>query len=204
MNFFRLSFVFLLLNNSFVFSQRGALGAIPDEVIDTIEHPTKQFPKLRSNLPKSHDLSFLLPKILSQGQLGSCTSWASAYYAFTIVKRIENKNPSFKPFCPITLHSMLKFYYKQKCSKYNNYCRLVPCKKGSHISFAGDLLKKYGVNQLKSSENLFQCKKVYSLKRYKNRLYKWERLSIRVSSLKRALYENSPIVFQMDTHYSPC
>ena len=94
------------------------------EEIDTIAHPFKEFPELRSPLPVSHDLSYLLPVIGDQDKLGSCVAWSSVYNAFTIVRRIEENDVNYPAFSPIRFHSKLKKQYKIKHNRGGHSCYL--------------------------------------------------------------------------------
>jgi hypothetical protein len=143
----------------------------------------KSFPKTRGELQSSHSLAFLLPPILSQGQLGSCTSWSTAYYGMTILNRIESSNASAAPFSPLNLHSRIKIINYQDCDK------------GSSVPGAMNLCKTNGCKRKETDELLYTCHNVSGQEYYSNKLYDYKMLSLSVYDIKRALLENSPIVF---------
>ena len=135
----------LLLVTSISAQKRHMFGSVFEE-IDTIAHPFKEFPELRSPLPVSHDLSYLLPVIGDQDKLGSCVAWSSVYNAFTIVRRIEENDVNYPAFSPIRFHSKLKKEYKRKYNRTGDtdYRDWSDCKEGSHRSHAADRLQRYG------------------------------------------------------------
>ncbi|MDP4120205.1 MAG: dockerin type I domain-containing protein [Bacillota bacterium] len=85
--------------------QTFALGALQDNTPSISDKPSSGG-VCATNLPTSVDLSQdkYFPPIGSQGEIGSCASWASTYYQFTYqVARLNNwdaKNDATKRFSP--------------------------------------------------------------------------------------------------------
>jgi len=163
-------------------AQNRAMGLV-DKGIDTALVIKKSFPVTRGDLPSSHSLAFLVPPVLSQGNLGSCTSWSTAYYGMSILKRIENKNVSGPVYSPVNLHSRIKVRGYEVCNV------------GSWIGDAMNVAKVYGCKRMGSSENLFDCHSVSGQESYTDKLYDYRALTVSVYDIKRALLENSPVVF---------
>ncbi len=97
------------------------------DLIDDIEIP--------DDLPEAHDLSRFMPPVRSQGQQGSCVSWATAYYLKSYQEKIqfgydyESFNDVMSP----------AFVYNQTKANPN-------CGSGSSIADALEVLKTQGVS----------------------------------------------------------
>jgi len=159
-------------------AQEFALGC-KIETIDSNLVSFKKFKKSRGGLPSSYSLLSYAPEVGDQGQLESCTSWATAYCAMTIVKRIESNNPYLSSFSPMNLHNRLKVYRDED-----------PCSGSSYITDALYLLKNYGCasnyNEVCGYESAFN--------NYNDKLFSYEFLSINTSDFKQSINENSPVV----------
>ena len=159
-------------------AQINNLGLIK-EVFDSNKIAYKTFPTTRGDLPSFYSLQSYSPSPKSQDKLGSCTSWASAYCALTIVKSVEN-GYSVGAFDPLNLHNRLKALRNQEACSYGNY-----------ISQASLMLKNYGCPKFNSTN----CGLESSSKNYSDKLYNYEYLSIDTYSFKYAIsQEKSPIV----------
>lgn len=159
-------------------AQINNLGLIK-EVFDSNKIAYKTFPTTRGDLPSFYSLQSYSPSPKSQDKLGSCTSWASAYCALTIVKSVEN-GYSVGAFDPLNLHNRLKALRNQEACSYGNY-----------ISQASLMLKNYGCPKF----NITNCGLESSSKNYSDKLYNYEYLSIDTYSFKYAIsQEKSPIV----------
>jgi C1A family cysteine protease len=133
---------------------------------------------------KSYSLRPYAPKVMSQGQLGSCVSWASAYAGLTIVKRIEKNNKNLEPFSPLNLYVRYKKHFNED-----------PCSYGACVPFALNILKSNGC----SPYNKFlpnECSKNVSENMvYDDKLYSFDPLnSSSISSIKSAIANNMPVV----------
>ena len=159
-------------------AQINNLGLIK-EVFDSNKIAYKTFPTTRGDLPSFYSLQSYSPSPKSQDKLGSCTSWASAYCALTIVKSVEN-GYSVGAFDPLNLHNRLKALTNQEACSYGNY-----------ISQASLMLKNYGCPKF----NITNCGLESSSKNYSDKLYNYEYLSIDTYNFKYAIsQEKSPIV----------
>ncbi|MFM7667791.1 MAG: hypothetical protein ACKO7D_06335 [Bacteroidota bacterium] len=152
-------FVSLLSQVNYVEAQvdNFELGCLPSA--DTAKSIKKKFPKTRGELQSSHSLEFLLPPILSQGQLGSCTSWSTAYYGMTILKRIENSSINQKPFSPVNLHSRIKVINNEECNT------------GSYIAQALRVLQNNGAAVRVDDELPTVCQSISGSQTYSNKIY---------------------------------
>jgi hypothetical protein len=126
--------VICILIQNVTFAQ-NAKGCIPD-IIDTNMVMLKDFSGLRAPLPSSYSLEAYAPAVGDQGILGSCTSWATNYCAFTMVKRIESGNNYLTPFSALDLHNRIKASNSEP-----------PCSDGARISEALQILQSYGAGR---------------------------------------------------------
>jgi C1A family cysteine protease len=141
-------------------------------------------PKTLSGLPSTFSLKPYAPAVKSQGSLGSCTSWSSAYCAMTIVKGVEI-GLKIEAFDPIDHHNRLKVMSNKDV-----------CSDGNYITKAAELLKYKGA---KIFDDNSVCGYVSANKSYEKKLYDWNYLSISSYNFKYALsQENSPIVIACD------
>ena len=77
----------------------------------------------RKFIPR-YSLENFLPEIGNQGDMGSCTGWATTYYGMTLVKRLEGgiKMPVFSP-----LSTFNRYSFQNKVEPDNNGAWIVPC-----------------------------------------------------------------------------
>ncbi len=169
----------------FSFSQ-NAEGYIIEN-IDTSLIQKKIFSSIGNQLPVNYDLLKLVPRTGDQENVGSCVSWAAAYYALTIVKRAEGEIGSTETFSPLCLHNRLKASENES-----------PCVGGNHIFSALNLLKESGCEKFDSSKNKCSFEPA-SNKHESGKLYAFDPLDISVNQLKYALKENYPIVIGVNT-----
>ena len=167
------------------YAQENNLGLIK-EVFDSNKIAYKSFPKTRGETPSSFSLQSYSPSPKSQEQLGSCTSWASAYCALTIVKGIES-GFSVGAYDALNLHNRLKALTNQS-----------PCSYGNSISQAALMLKNYGCPKFNNTN----CALESSSKNYSDKLYNYEYISINTNNFKYAIsQEKSPLVIAC-TYYT--
>ncbi len=146
---------------------------------DTAKLIHKEIPIIRSGLPQNYSLKNYAPPVGSQGNLGSCTSWASAYCALTICQRIQTGR-NVGPFDPLNLHNRLKALYSKD-----------PCSGGNNVEQAASLLFSNGCLELSNQT----CGFVSAGNDYNYKLFSHESLSISVYDFKYVLsQEKSPIV----------
>ena len=168
-----------------LYGQEFASGLIKENY-DSNMVQLKMAPKTRAGLPSSYSLKKYAPSIGSQGNLGSCASWASAYCALTIVKGVEN-GYQVSAFDPLDLHSRLKVMNNENV-----------CSDGNYSSQAAQILK---LNGAKSFDFSSVCSYISAYKTYTTTLYDYKSLSISSYNFKYALsQENSPIVISCDSY----
>jgi hypothetical protein len=173
--FFYFLFVLIYTCN---YAQKNNFGLIK-EVFDSNKIAYKTFPITRGGLPSFFSLQSYSPSPKSQDTLGSCTSWASAYCAFTIVKSVES-GFYVGAYDPLNLHNRLKALRN-----------LEACTGGNLISQASSMLKNYGCPKYNNTN----CGLASSNKTYSEKLYNYEYLSINTNSFKYAIsQEKSPLV----------
>ncbi len=204
-------FVFFSHNG---YSQRKGIGGA---LKDTLVFVPEKFPVTRGELPVSHSLIDFMPKIKSQGQIGSCVSWSSVYGAMTIAKRIENSDFEEIPFSPIRAHSAYRLYYDSLCEIYSKkkglardpnswYCYFSNCERGAYPNEYLNRIKNYGCPKMEFQENLYICYLSPSHSTfYPDRIYDYSYINANeVLDLKKALLENSPIIITIDYYYDRC
>jgi hypothetical protein len=156
-------FVFFFFGTTHAQEMNFGRGCVISD-IDTSLISKAEFPALRGELPYSYSLKSYAPSVGNQGQLGSCTSWACGYAAFTIVKRIEKSTYSVGPFSPLNL------YNRVKTSRGDS-----PCSDGSTINESLNLLRSSGC-ELYSNYNK-NCDYEYQ-RSYTNKLSDYGQLSL--------------------------
>ena len=182
-----LLFVLFLFNISFVYGQYS-MGCLPENFNNQMV-VKKDYPVQRgSDMPYYFSLAQYAPPVGHQGQLGSCTSWATAYAGLTIVKRIESSNNYISPFSPVDLHNRVKSKNEDN-----------PCLGGAAISSALQMLKYYGADN--SSFNSDFCSFQVPYYSYDNKLHDYEYITVSSYNLKSALYyDKSPIIICMKSY----
>src|SRR5688572_8468640 len=162
------------------YSQLGRGGLL--EKRDTSLILKRNFPRNTFNFPASYSLKKWAPPVLSQGNLSSCTAWSSAYAGFTIIRRMEENDPSLEPFSAINLYNRLKAEDSQD-----------PCYAGGcYVSDACEMLEDHGCAKFKEVDN--SCGYTSASKNYKDKLYNHDELNVSEHDIKSALVKNSPVV----------
>ena len=180
------------------------MGCIYDEEADG---KAQQRPRLMTRdytiLPEAYSIKQFCPTPKSQGGHGTCTAWSTTYGARTICEAINNNwtnadSISEEAFAPI-------FIYKQLNSS-------TECSQGISIFNALQLLQEKGAPKLNSFDVL--CADSIPLPlfaeaaRYKidafTQLYNdyTPERKDKVAEIKKALYENHPVVFSLKTYRS--
>jgi C1A family cysteine protease len=132
----------------------------------------------------SYSLRPFAPNVMSQGQLGSCVSWASAYAGLTIVKRIEKNNKNFEPFSPLNLYVRYKKHFQED-----------PCDDGASIPLALNILKNNGCATFNNFLPNECSKNVSENIVYDDKLYLFAPLnSSSINSIKSAIAGSMPVV----------
>lgn len=81
-------------------------------------------PWYKSKLIPRYSLENYLPAIGDQGDIGSCTGWATTYYGMTIVKRIE-RGMNMPVFSPLSTYN--RYSYLDKKSPDASGAWILPC-----------------------------------------------------------------------------
>jgi len=148
---------------------------------DLGENPSKIETK-SSKLLTSYSLEAYLPEIGNQGDLGSCVGWATTYYAFTMVKRIEH-GIDYPVFSPLSTYN--RYCYMDKKPALQGGAHFIPClnllmKKGSPT--VKDYTLPYGA--MDADKTIYQ-----------DRLIGYEELQTNnAEQIKYALIQNRPVV----------
>lgn len=137
----------------------------------------------KEKLPKSYSLKEYAPEVKSQGQLGSCVSWATAYAGLTIVKRIEQANKTAPSYSPLNLYIRIK---KKKGEE--------PCSYGANIFYALNVLVKKGCSIFSKFKN--DCSAyVETDKEYSDKLYSFSEItSSNIEKIKMSIANKMPVV----------
>jgi len=155
---------------------------IPDH--DTAMVLKKKFPVSRSGLPVKYSLLEYAPPAGNQNPYPNCTSWSTAYCAFTIVDRISSSNRYAEPFSAMDLHNRIMAYDGNQT-----------CESGAAISTALHLLSQYGCLRSKS----IGCSNVSATVNYPSKLYDYANVTVNVDDIKSAIVQKCPVVIAVET-----
>jgi len=168
-------------------------GCIIDPEIEK-RFKKEDLPIKKGGLSNAVSLKKYCPPVGDQGQVGSCTGWATTYAAFTIVRRIECKN-NIGPFSPLSTYNKIKtgrYPFQNDCA-------------GSSPRDALNLLKNYGSPEYQDYNNI--CKKDTEDNKYYNKLHNFRTLNCQgelgVNNIKVALDNNEPVVIAMHVYDVP-
>ncbi len=132
-------------------------------------------------IPYAYSLRSYAPPVLSQGDLGSCVSWANAYAGLTIVKGVE-QNQKVDPYSPLNLYVRYKKLVGQKT-----------CSDGANIPYALNLLKNNGClkfNLFKNSCDVDVSKDV----EYSDKLFSYSIIDKNdINQIKSAISSKMPV-----------
>ena len=176
-------------------------GLLPDDgTYDLQPRKAQLITRDYTILPQKYSLKKYCPKVKSQAQYGTCTSWATAYAARTIAEAISKgwdsqEHITREAFSPIFVYAQIK-----SPGDYN-------CKKGSRISDAMSLLKSRGVskynqfnvlcadrvsNDLLASAALHKIDNYFTLFSINCKSYQEK-----INKTKKAICEDCPVVIAM-------
>lgn len=156
-------------------------------IIDTIDIDSID---VNNNLPKSFSLKKYAPKVMSQGQLGSCVAWSTTYAGFTIVKRIEQENAANPVYAPLNLYVRMKSLLGES-----------PCGDGAYIPYALNLLRRNGCAFFNSSP--VECSKVRvnNDSKYRDKLFQFDKIEpSNLNKIKKAISNKMPIIFGINCY----
>jgi len=185
----------ILVFTLFAFSKMPSLGLIFDDVAYMNTPKTASLTTKDANIPSSASIKAYAPRVGDQGQTGTCTAWATAYGARTILESVVyNRHNLYK-----TTQNVFSPYYI-----YNQIRLEQGCKRGTIIRDALKLMQEEGV--VKFSQFGEICSKQIAYKdrelasAYKIQGYK--RLSNlnstnKIFPVKKSISEKNPVVIGM-------
>lgn len=182
------------------------MGCLPETDVASIPKQAQLMERDLKNLPSSYSLLQYCPTPQSQGQYGTCTSWATAYAFRTILEAINhgwtNKEQiTREAYSPLFIYAQIKDRNDSNCSK------------GSCISHAMKLMRDVG----NVKKNMFDvmCADVVSNSLRENaathKIGSYSALvsfgqyviePVKISLVKKALSENQPVVVGMQVYSS--
>lgn len=202
--------ILLSLNIGIVYSQSNnqeyGTGCLPETDVRSLPKQAQLMEKDFKDLPSSVSLVRYCPTPQSQGQYGTCTSWATAYAFRTILDAIrydwtDKQKINKEAYSPLFIYAQIKSPYDANCSK------------GSAISDAMKRLRDVGVvkkysfdvmcastipNNLLSSASLNKISSFSTLVTYGQHVME----PVKISLVKKALSEKQPVVIAMHVYPS--
>jgi len=134
----------------------------------------------------SYSLEDYLPAIGDQGDVGSCVGWATTYYGFTIIKRMEH-GKDYPVFSPLSVFNRFSYFKGTD-----------PCQNGAYIDECLNILVSKG-SPFEKDYDKPNCSVDPSKKRFKDCLYNYERLQHNnATQIKLALANNNPVIIGMN------
>ncbi len=173
-------------------------GLLPDD--GTYETLPMQAPLVtRGILPSSYSLLKFCPEVKSQGGYSTCTGWATAYAARTILEAVKQEWTdreliTREAFSPLFVYAQIK------------NPAAVNCNIGTSITDALYLMKEKGVSKYSQldvqcadnvSNDLMGPAKRYKIDGFKILLRSADDTATKLSNVKRAISENKPVVIGM-------
>ncbi len=152
-----------------------------------------------SNLPTSHSLKQYAPTPSSQGQHGTCTGWATAYAARTILEAQQNQWTD-KNTITANAFSAAYLYHLIKDKD------VINCSRGTHINQAMEILKTKGVAKHSDFPTLCATSipdaihlkaSQFKIKDYTRLFNGDEAYEVKIKSIKKAISQNFPVVIGM-------
>ena len=141
---------------------------------------------INSMMLRRYSMEEYLPEIGDQGIVGSCVGWATTYYGFTILKRIEH-GKDYPAFSPLSIFN--RFSYLNKTD---------PCSNGAYIDQCLNLLVAKGCPYVKDYDKP-NCSVDASKIKYKDCLFDFQRLQENnAKQIKMALTNNNPVIVGMN------
>lgn len=144
----RKTLFFLLILTTLAFSQTYYKGLVfDDEAYQNTPTTAKLLTRDLELLPPSVSLRPYAPTVGSQGQTGTCTAWATAYGARTILESIT-KHREYSPQTDSAVFS--------PSFVYNQIRRDQGCKRGTNIERALTLIQNQGVMMITNMVEVFR------------------------------------------------
>lgn len=207
-HFFILGCFLMCINNSHAQSENieFGMGCLPETDVASLPKQPQLMERDFKELPSSYSLLQYCPEPRSQGQYGTCTSWATAYAFRTILDAIRygwtNKEQITKEaYSPLFIYAQIKNPYDADCQK------------GSAISDAMKRLRDVGA--VKKSAFDVMCASMvpaYIMDAASpNKISSFSTLitygqyviePVKISLVKKAISENQPVVIAMHVYPS--
>jgi hypothetical protein len=190
-------FISLLLFVSSAFSEVYHTGLLfDDEAYDNAPRSATLLTRDISRLPTSISLEAYAPRVGSQGRTGTCTGWATAYGARTILEslsyhRLNKTETTQNVFSPSYVYNQIRLDSS--------------CQGGSYIHHALELMVNQGV--AKWNRFGFDCNRAIGYQDQQNaspyKIQGYKTLFARkgknkVQLVKKALSQNKPVVIGME------
>jgi C1A family cysteine protease len=142
--------------------------------------------KTNLSMLSRYSLEEYLPEIGNQGDVGSCVGWATTYYGFTIIKRLEH-GKDYPVFSPLSVFNRFSYF-----KGFN------PCDNGAYIDECLSLLVSKGCPFEKDYDKP-NCSVDPTRKRFNDCLFNFERLQHNnATQIKLALANNNPVIIGMN------
>lgn len=202
--------IFFPLNIGIVSSQtiiqEYGMGCLPETDVASIPKQAQLMERDLKNLPSSYSLLQYCPTPQSQGQYGTCTSWATTYAFRTILDAIrydwtDKQKITREAYAPLFIYAQIK-------NPYDSGCR-----QGSHISDAMKKLRDVGAVKKSSfdvmcassvSSSLISSASINKISNFSCLVTYGQHVMepVKVSLIKKALSEKQPVVIAMNIYPS--
>lgn len=180
------------------------MGLLPDDGrYDKLPRKAELLTRSYTILPKSHTLKQYCPDVRSQGQHGTCTSWATVYAARTIAEAVnkgwtDKERITSEAFSPLFVYALIKDNVNPNDKD---------CQTGTYISDALELMKEKGVPKISSldvlcadyiKETLMHDACHYKIEDYCTLFgYTEEDPNEKIRKVRKALSEDRPVIIGM-------
>ncbi|MCD8296978.1 MAG: DUF4384 domain-containing protein [Prevotella sp.] len=181
------------------------MGCLPEPHPESLPAQAQLMTRDYDNLPSSYSLKKYCPTPQSQGQYGTCTSWATAYAFRTILESIsrnwtDKDEITKEAFSPLFIYAQIKDPYDYNCSK------------GTFVSAAFKSLKNIGAAK-KTLFDVYCASRIpddvmataapYKIDDYKTLFVNsFMTESAKIQVVKKALCNNQPVVIAMKVYPS--
>jgi hypothetical protein len=176
-----------------------------DEEYAQIDQKATLTRSLYSNIPAKYSLKKYAPQVKSQGSFGTCVGWASAYAALTIAEAIQSERSrkeeiTAEAFSPGFVYTQIKYASDDNCTY------------GSHIHDALELMKTKGAAKYNAmsevncpgyiSQEVFSQALNHTIEDYAKLFGLYDNNSFKISSTKKSLSQNNPVIIGMNVPHS--
>ena len=202
-----LSILLLLIVGTYAFGQKRYMTGLPPDDGRYNKLPRKAGLLTRSyvSLPSKHSLQAYCPIAKSQGQHGTCASWATGYAARTIAEAVrygwtDQSKVTSEAFSPIFVYTMIK-------QRDDNDCQF-----GAYINEALELMKTKGVAKMAAfdvlcaeyiREDLKSAARPYTIDDYSTLFDMFcDNPAEKITKVKKSLCEDRPVVIAMHIPHS--